>query len=480
MSDPELPGRQGAAPVVGHGIPGAQTPTPNAVIEGNCGLVLKEFAPNSVDLVATDPPYGISFMGKDWDKAVPSVEIWKECLRVLKPGAFAFVMSLPRLDVLSQMTIRLQNSGFRVDFTPLFWAFASGFPKAMNISKAVMKKYGDPGRKVGTETIDVGIQSGSMHAGRSVDRRQRDIVVPTHPHAVELDGSYAGFQPKPAVEVIIVAMKPLSEETYVEQALENGKGVTWLDSARIPFASNVDAAIAHDNALGPVERIDRNKIHRIYEGGKLSGAFPDTFSEKGRFPANLVVSDDALNDGINHVSGHLDSHTEPPHNQNVYGQHYPREVYNPGDEGSFSRYFSLDEWWDKRVAELPKNVRATFPFLLEPKASKGERNEGLDEFPRKDAFNLGHKENPGRDAPKKSLPRANHHPTVKPLAIMSYLITLGSRRGDLVLDPFAGSGTTVIAAKMLGRAGTGIEVNPEYVNIARARLGAVSTIEEWL
>src|SRR5208337_2337044 len=106
---------------------------------GDCLTELPKLGAESVDLIATDPPYGISFMGKDWDKAVPSVEVWKECLRVLKPGAFAFVMSLPRLDVLSQMAVRLQEAGFRVDFTPLYWVFASGFPKSMNVAKHIKK-----------------------------------------------------------------------------------------------------------------------------------------------------------------------------------------------------------------------------------------------------------------------------------------------------------------------------------------------------
>jgi DNA adenine methylase len=109
---------------------------------GNCVKVLSTLDDASVDLLVTDPPYGISFMGKSWDQAVPSVEVWKQCLRVLKPGSFAFVMSLPRLDALSQMAIRLQEAGFRVDFTPIFWVYATGFPKAANISKAVDKRLG--------------------------------------------------------------------------------------------------------------------------------------------------------------------------------------------------------------------------------------------------------------------------------------------------------------------------------------------------
>ena len=105
-----------------------------------CGLsehALTWLEDDSVDLVVTDPPYGISFMGKDWDKAVPGVDIWRECLRVLKPGAFAFVMSGPRMDCLSEMGKRLAEAGFEIGFSPIYWAYASGFPKAANIGKLV-------------------------------------------------------------------------------------------------------------------------------------------------------------------------------------------------------------------------------------------------------------------------------------------------------------------------------------------------------
>ncbi len=85
------------------------------ICQGDAITVLNTLPDESVDCLVTDPPYGYSFMGKDWDKAVPSVEIWKECLRVLKSGAFAFIMSAPRQDVLSQMIVRLSQAGFRTE-----------------------------------------------------------------------------------------------------------------------------------------------------------------------------------------------------------------------------------------------------------------------------------------------------------------------------------------------------------------------------
>lgn len=110
------------------------------IYNADCYQVLKEIDTDSIDCLVTDPPYGLNFMGKHWDKAVPSVEIWKECLRVLKPGAFAFVMCIPRQDCLARMIVNLQDAGFETGFTSLYWAMASGLPKAANISKAIDKR----------------------------------------------------------------------------------------------------------------------------------------------------------------------------------------------------------------------------------------------------------------------------------------------------------------------------------------------------
>lgn len=96
------------------------------VKQGDCLDIMRAMPSSSIDLLCTDPPYGYSFMGKDWDKVVPSLAIWKECLRVLKPGAFAFVMSSPRQDVLSQMIVRLIDAGFNTSFSSINWTYASG------------------------------------------------------------------------------------------------------------------------------------------------------------------------------------------------------------------------------------------------------------------------------------------------------------------------------------------------------------------
>lgn len=114
----------------------------NTVLIGDALERLKELESNSVDCLVTDPPYGYSFMGKDWDRAVPDMAIWKECLRVLKPGSFAFIMSAPRLDVQSEMARRVQEAGFNIAFTPLYWTYFTGMPKGTNLSKMADKKLG--------------------------------------------------------------------------------------------------------------------------------------------------------------------------------------------------------------------------------------------------------------------------------------------------------------------------------------------------
>ena len=105
------------------------------LIKGDSLQELKKYDDNSIDLLCTDPPYGYSFMGRDWDKTLPPKEIFEECFRVLKPGSMAFVMSAPRSDVQYRMAEMLEKVGFRIDYTPIYWTYASGFPKAMNIGK---------------------------------------------------------------------------------------------------------------------------------------------------------------------------------------------------------------------------------------------------------------------------------------------------------------------------------------------------------
>jgi site-specific DNA-methyltransferase (adenine-specific) len=310
----------------------------------------------------------------------------------------------------------------------------------MNIGKMVDKRMGVERESLGiapTTRDKTDVKNQVLNWGGHGDGKVHHITEATSPQAKALDGSYGGFQPKPAVEVIIVCMKPLSEKTYVDQALTKGKGVTWLDDCRVP--TNGEQPKGSGNDLG-------------YHGGG-SGTGGNVTPTTGRFPANLLVSDDILNDG---------------------------------KEQSYSRFFSLDNWWSERLKSLPESVQKTFPFLIVPKASKREKNEGLGGFDEKQVTGGGgltaelredgslETASAGGKFGSVKAKQSNTHSTVKPLTLMSYLITLGSRPGDTVLDPFVGSGTTVCAAKALGRNGIGIEREEEYAKIAEARVTATS------
>ncbi len=459
----------------------------NKIINGDSLKVLKKLEDDSVDMICTDPPYGYSFMGKNWDKAVPSVKLWKECVRVLKPGGFCFVMSAPRADVQGEMIKRLDKSGFRTDFTPIYWTYASGFPKAANIGKMVDKKFGAERKVLGARvSADGRCRTNEPSGGKSRDgiheggiqERTEMVTEPATDEAKELDGSFGGYQPKPAVEVILVCMKPITEKTYVDQALNNGKGVTWLNDVRIPTDESLDGGAYAKN---PTPREGKDMWTSSRKGDTKCferGGAGDYQQPEGRFPSNLIVQDDMLNDGLTRPKGkHTDSGS-------ASGGIWSESTGKPagrtyGDEGSYSRFFDLDRWWESRVTELPKSVQATFPFMIVPKASKAEKNEGCDKFEARlpdtnDFKNLpaarSNSINTSSGKPRKVLPSKNFHPTVKPIELMSYLVTLGSRKDDLVVDPFVGSGTTCIAAKLLGRNYVGVEKDEDYAMIATERV----------
>ena len=379
----------------------------NQIHLGDCINLLKKIPEKTIDCIVTDPPYGYSFADQNWDNFKLSritksqvvthlgagmkrtslsenqnyqqwVTEWgKEAIRVLQPGALMFYCMTPRQDLLSRAIVGLEDAGFDIAFSSIYWTYSSGFPKAINTVRVAMKKLGDPGIEVRKKTIGLGIQKGSI-------LEEKIILEPTIPEIKELKGSKLGFQLKPAVEVIIVAMKPIEEKTYVEQALKNHKGIFWEYNCRL----------------------------------------------NGRFPANLLVSDKILDQG-NEKEKLGKPYEYRGRKYLVKGfikNNSPKSPSNYNDAGGYSRFFDLDSWWESKL-----------PFLIVPKVQREERGD-------------------------------SDHPTMKSLKLMSYLITMGSKERDIILDPFAGSGTTLVAAKYLKRNFIGIEINNEYIKIAERRL----------
>ncbi len=508
------------------------------LINGNSLEVLKDYDDNSVDLLCTDPPYGYGFMGKDWDQTLPPRKIFEECLRVLKPGSLAFVMSAPRSDVQYRMAQMLEEVGFNVSFTPIYWAYATGFPKAMNMGKAVDKRLGKEREVIGKKPnpkFDMDMRYPNDDGGW-LGREEFNIEGgPASDKAKELDGSYGGYQPKPAVEVVIVAMKPLEQKGYLDQALDNGKGVTWLDDCRIPFAGmndipqggygdmkvgygkpgetqpmskdleqynkdNVGSQKNFDTEADglsrgnqPVRKTTKRKPREentVFKTSGFKSEDNDTAeaSPLGRFAANLLVSDNVLDTGkkTKSTGGRAYQNTNEMFSGGwAYDEEGTGENPGKGDEGDYSRYYSLDEWWKSRLLKLNPEVQRTFPFLIVPKASKSEKNMGLEniEAKQRDMLHIGQlkkqqgevwidrKDGKGKvKVNRRYLPQKNNHPTVKPIQLFSYLVTLGSRKDDVVLDPFMGSGTTPISCVTLDRKYLGIEREKDYFEIAEARV----------
>jgi DNA modification methylase len=254
------------------------------IFNGDSLDILKKIDENSVDNLVTDPPYGYNFMGKDWDKALPSKDIWKECFRVLKPGAFAFIMSSPRADVSSRLSLMLEDVGFVTSFSPIFWTYASGFPKGYNMGQSAEKKLTigtarRPDRNLGNQDRN---RWGGDVDETGVFASTGGQLNLTLPESKKLENSFGGFQPKPAVEIIFVVMKPMNKKTYVEQALNNNKGITRLLDCNIQNDGEEDRIMSnlimsddvlHENSkYFQIDTWWNNKVKSL--GNKISEEFP--------------------------------------------------------------------------------------------------------------------------------------------------------------------------------------------------------------
>jgi len=429
------------------------------IIQGNSLEKLKDLESESVDAIVSDPPYELGFMGKKWDNSgiAYNIDLWKECLRVLKPGGHLLAFGGTR--TYHRMAVAIEDAGFEVR-DMLEWIYASGFPKSLNVGKAVDKLQGN-------ERVEV---------GRTVRGNAPSMMGKSDPNSPNYDGTtfgvgttihtkgnseWEGFGTalKPAHEPIVMARKPLSEKTIVENVLKHGTGAIDIDGCRIPTSESTERLV---NTAG---HFSSEQIEQRTNGG----------SEQGRFPANIICTDDALNDGV--MTKSLAGGKSTGINFGGQSEKYmDRTGHN--DSGSKSRYFDIDVWAEKHG------------LLQFPKASKRERNEGCEGLEAIELRGGGGRANDGydeNDPEQKRLKdaaqafgavkakKSNFHPTVKPVHLMSWLVRLVSKEGDTVLDPFMGSGTTGVACKRLGREFIGIELSEEYIKIAEARINGTES-----
>jgi len=446
---------------------------PNRVVVGDWIEVMAGWPENSVDLIVTDPPYGIQFMGLDFDKVLPPREAFEQMIRVLKPGALAFVMSSPRQDVLWRMLALLEGVGFELRQSFISWVYKTGFPKAYDVSKGIDRKLGLQRETIGIGTagVAVGLDNRNFEQGKRNKRYDAKAVFPLTEPASELAKQWEGWKSqtglKPALECILMVNKPRSEPTIVDNVLRWGTGAMNVDAARIPFQNENDRTFqARDNKYRTNDPFFTDKGRGIYENKDWEG------NNKGRFPANLLVSDGAIDNEYEKVTDNREMKIGRSQNLGrfgIYGQSGVVDGATYGDSGYASRYFDLDAW------------AGHHGFLDVAKPSRAERDFGLLGFKEKELYRAGHGNQEMDDVTQRFRRQArNAHPTVKPVKLMAYLIKLGCPPKGIVVDPFLGSGTTCIAAKRLRRQWIGIEINPEYAAIAEARINIRGPLDQFI
>jgi DNA modification methylase len=483
--------------------------------------------PNAVDLMKdwVEKGYheisGTGFMGKDWDAFVPQPLFWKEAFRVLKHGGHVLSFFGTRTYDWGVMAMRF--AGFEVRDT-ITWHYGSGFPKSHNISKALDKLEGAEREVTGTrvsaygdsdlsETID-GRNLWGKSSSKEVELKDKPSTVA----AKKWDGW--GSALKPASEPIVLARKPLEKGLSIaENVIKWGVGGINIDGCRISTNGEKINIGFSGKILDDTNGWNSNNIERTpYD------------STQGRFPANVIFShhEDCVCNGTKKVKGSKDGvrKASSEFGQNSgWNDHENKDTIRKGtaDENGQEEVeqWDCDEDCPIRILDEQSGVSKSqggrignkngaysgigaigfttnhkkgdagfgdkggaSRFFYTAKSSKGERNKGLEEFEEKPlAFSnqakaelkRGNAEFDGGDAKGhgNSIRHIkNFHPTVKPIKLMQYLVRLITPPNGIVLDPFNGSGTTGIAAKLEGFNYVGLELDPEYCKISEARISA--------
>jgi hypothetical protein len=302
----------------------------NKLLQGNCFEVLKTLDENSIDAIITDPPYGIKFMGKKWDHSVPNVDVFKQMLRVLKPGGYILCACGTRTQ--HRMACNIEDAGFEIRDV-ISWLYGSGFPKSLNVGKAVDKLQGNEREVVGKSL---------RHGGGKSEIIKGDYNSPQTKGNSPFEGW--GTALKPAQEFFTMARKPLSEKTVAENVLKWGTGAINIDACRVET----------DDDTTRKQTTDTPKFSGKYNNGKnyntpigtINGGHP-----QGRFPANVI------HDGSEEIvalfpdtksGGAIKEHKRDKSNLNFANHH---------------------KKWDGFKA--PPHVSFTVPKLVSPKEIRG-------------------------------------------------------------------------------------------------------------
>lgn len=381
---------------------------------GDCREVMRTFADASVDAIVTDPPYELGFMGKRWDATgiAYDIDVWRECLRVLKPGGHLVAFGGTR--TYHRMTCAIEDAGFEVRDC-LAWMYGSGFPKSLDVSLAIDKSEGMPNRGRAIPTASRFQNGTDQHLTSN----------PVDEYAAKTDAARQwqgwGTALKPAFEPAVLARKPLVG-TVAANVLEHGTGGLNIDGTRIAHA-NADDLAKHKAMVDAVKSRGGSMGNSWVNNSNFSNS--NEVNTAGRWPANVLLDEEAA--------------------------------------------LMLDNVTDEAPAR----------FFYTSKASRSEREEGLEALHETPAHEIQGREegSAGSTNPRAGVrgqARANTHPTVKPLDLMRYLCRLVTPPGGIVLDPFAGSGSTLVAAYQEGFAAVGIEREEQYLDIIRGRVNGAT------
>jgi len=376
------------------------------IFHADCREVLPTLAP--VETCITDPPYGLSFMGKDWDHGVPGEHFWRLIADALLPGAMCLAFGGTRTH--HRLMVAMEDAGLEIRDC-LMWLYGSGFPKSLALDKAIDRAAGAEREVVGMtlHAPGIGNRTEGHYTVGGTEAKRIQITAPATDAARLWHGW--GTALKPAWEPIILAMKPLAG-TFAENALAHGVAGLNVDGCRI-------AGLIGGNPM---------RFAKTDGGCFAHFKTPPMVRASGRWPANLVLDEEAArlldeqSEQEMHGAGHARTGSADPRPVNYRGS---VPLAPPGNTG-----------WMHRFGDSGGASR----FFYTAKASRSDRGEG------------------------------NSHPTVKPSDLMAWLCRLtATPTGGTVLDPFMGSGTTLVAAKETGRKAIGIELDEKWCEVAARR-----------
>ena len=392
------------------------------LFHGDCREAMIALPDASVDAVVTDPPYGLSFMGKRWDYDVPATEVWAECLRVLKPGGHLLAFAGTRTQ--HRMAVRIEDAGFEIR-DMIAWIYGSGFPKSLDVSKAIDKAAGVE-REKRWKAVTANSSVGTLEPRPWLDeaRKNGGCFVDGDAPATEAAKQWAGWGTalKPSLEPITVARKPL-RGTVAENVLQYGTGGLNVDGCRVaPTGEALRGGAKDGSSASKVhegwDRPWRHDAEHCLQAKQRSEENQQKAEQLGRWPANLI------HDGSDEVVGLFPDRkttwVSPSHANNRSGD-FLGELKHPGQQGF-------------------NDTGSAARFFYTAKADKSDRGHG------------------------------NNHPTVKPVDLMRYLVRLVCPMDGIVLDPFNGSGTTAVASRAEHCRYIGAELNEDYCRITVERL----------